>query len=535
MKKNSIIKSFILLFSLFIVISTTFQSTLAFVVIKTETLTNTFEPLKDIVSDLIINKIVEHPFGDDYAIPGNIGFDFEIDLGSKYAGKTFDTTVGEKVADEFGVIVVNVKPGIPLGIQGIDENTKVIVKEIQKDDDGFEVKDEISSKEVIIPSGKNIATVDFVNIYKPKKYVAMNVNVTGSKILEGRDWEMGDTFTFLLEQGNGTGSWIPLRTKSVTYNPDNEDFNKFDFNDVIHSLEFTQAGTYSFRISEIVGDIKNITYDETIKYFDIVVGDRDMDGRLEIQNIKASKNISVEESDKYNIDVTFKNKFTEPDIPEPEAIEIPINVIKSVKSVGTGSIGPENFKFALENISTNERFILTSDEDGLFGFNVKFTSDDIGKTINYRLSEINDDREDIVYSNKVYDIKFVVALGADNKLVVTKYCNGVIVKDINVAFENIYSGESTIPDDPTEPTEPSTPTKPTEPTKPTDKPTDNQGNQGGSNVPQDGTTPPSQGKDVLLTGDTRNIVPMLVILVISGFVWITLLLSKKVKIKHNKK
>ena len=526
MKRNSIQKSFILLFSLFIIISTTFQSTLAFVAVKTETLTNTFEPLKDIVSDLIINKIVEHPFGDDYAIPGNIGFDFEIDLGSEYAGKTFNTTVGEKVADESGVIVVNVKPDIPLGIQGIDENTKVIVKEIQKDDDGFKVKDEISSKEVTISSDKDATTVDFVNIYNPKKLVAMNVNVTGSKILEGRDWQMGDTFTFLLEQDNGTGGWIPLRTKSVTYSPDDEDFNKFDFNDVIHSLEFTQAGTYSFRISEIVGDIKNITYDETFKYFDIIVGDRDMDGKLEIQNITASKNISVEESDGYNIDVTFKNKFTAPDIPVPDDIEVPINVIKSVKNVGTGSIGPENFKFILENVDTNERFILTSDEDGLFDFNIKFTSDDIGKTFNYKLSEVNDGREGVVYSDKVYDIKFFVTLSKENKLLVTTYCNGVIVKDINAEFENIYRGEPTDPDKPTEPTEPTA----TEP-KPTDKPTDNQGNQGGSsNVPQDSTTP-SQGKDVLLTGDTTDIVPMFVILVVSGLIWITLLLSKKSKNK----
>lgn len=530
MKKRKFFKNFILLFLLFAVISATFQPTFAYVVTKTQTLTNTFEPLKSIVSDLIINKTVEHPFGEDYVIPGNVNFDFEVNLGSDYAGKTLDTTVGEKIADEAGIIIVNAKPGVPVGVQGIDENTKVIVTEIQEDNDGFNVKDGISSKEITV-TDDSTATVDFINVYTPEKVQVVDVDVTGKKILVGRDWKDGDTFSFLLEQDDGTGNWIPLGTKSVTYSSDDKDFNRFNFNDIIQSIEFTQVGIYSFRISEVVGNMEHITYDEDIRYFSIVVGDKDMNGNLEIQDVTSSDNVTVtdgESPNEYNLNVTFRNQFLSPSTPEPEAIEVPVTVIKTVTNIGTENIGPENFEFLLENIGADERFILTSDEDGLSKFNIKFTSDDIGKTFNYRLSEVDDGREGVVYSDKVYNIKFAVTLGADNKLLVTMYCNGVIVKEINAEFENTYRSEPTVPDEPDKPTDPTaTAPKPTEPSKPTDKPTDNQGNQGGS---QDNTNP-SQGKDVLLTGDTTNIVPMLVILVVSGLIWIALLFSKKSKKK----
>lgn len=527
MKKNRICKSFILLFSLLVVISTTFQPTLAFVATKTQPITNTFKPFKSIISNLIINKSVEHPFDSNYAIPGNIKFDFEVNLGAGYAGRTITTTSGDIVADTNGSLVVTAKPGIPVEISGIDDGTKAVITEIQVPNSGFTVKDGVATKEAIV-AGENPVSVDFVNVYKPYKVQPVNVSVTGTKVLQGRDWQNGDTFSFLLEQITESNEWISLATKTITYNPDTHNFDKFDFNDIIQNMEFTKAGVYSFRLSEIAGNIENVIYDKTVNHFDITVGDKDMDGKLEIQKVTASQNADVTFDDstaRYNVETIFNNTYIPPDSPKPEGINIPISVIKTIKNMGDTVIGPENFEFVLQNAYTaNDRQIQKSDEKGLAEFKLAFTADDIGKTFNYKLYEADTGIKGVTYSDEIYNMQISISLGADNKLLATMRCNGMIVPELKAEFENIYQDENDTPDKPDKPTVPTTPTKPTEPVKPTEptKPTDSGNNQGNTNNGTTGTSN-NQGKDVLKTGDTRNITLLLSVLVISATVWIALL------------
>ncbi len=524
LKKNRIFKSFIVLCSLLVVITTTFQPTLAFITTKTQPITNTFIPFKSIISNLIINKSVEHPFGSDYAIPGNIKFDFEVNLGANYAGRTLTTTNGDIIADANGSLIVTAKPGIPVEINGIDEGTKAIVTELQTVDNGFAVKDGIATKEVIV-AGDSSVSVDFVNVYTPATVQPVNVNVTGTKFIQGRDWQNEDTFSFLLEQITEDNQWTSLASKTITYNPDTNNFNKFDFNDVIQNLEFTKAGVYSFRLSEISGNIDNLTYDKAVNYFDITVGDKDMDGKLEIQNVTASENATAtldSETGIYTVEAIFNNLYIPPDTPKPEDINIPVTVIKTITNTGNGTIGPENFEFVLQSANTDESQLAKSDENGLAEFNLAFTADDIGKSFSYKLYEKNTGIKDVTYSDVVYDVQISISLGIDGKLLPTIRCNGDIVSEITAEFENIYQGKADIPDkptdEPTKPTAPTVPTKPTEPTKPT-APADT------GNTPTNPDT--TQDKDVLQTGDTRNIIPLLALLVISGTVWITLVAKAK--------
>lgn len=528
MKKNGIFKSLIVLFSLLVVITSTLQPTLAFVATKTQPILNTFIPFKSIISNLIINKSVEHPFGSDYAIPGNIKFDFEVNLGAGYAGKTLTTTNGDIIADTNGSLVVTVKPGIPVEINGIDAGTKAIVTERQTAGNGFTVKDGIDTKEVTV-TGDDAVSVNYINVYNPDKIQPVNVNVIGTKFIQDRDWKKGDTFSFLLEQIKENNQWTKLSTKTITYNPNTNDFDKFDFNDIIQNLEFTKAGVYSFRLSEISGDIDNLTYDKTVRYFYITVGDNDMDGKLEIQNITASKNSTVTLDDTtgvYTVETSFKNVYIPPDDPKPKDINVPVTVIKTITNTGNGNIGPENFEFVLQTVGTDESKIAKSAENGLAEFNLTFTADDIGKTFSYKLYEKNTGIAGVTYNDVVYDVQIAITTGIDGKLLSTIRCDGVVVPEISVEFENIYQGKADIPDNPTEPTAPTTPTAPTKPTEPT-KPTTPDGT---------GTTPtapnPSQDKDVLQTGDTRNITSLLVLLAISATVWITLVAKSRKKEKN---
>ena len=115
---------------------------------STSNVSNTFKPYEFKENDLIINKTVEHPYGEYYQLPNKLLFKFKVNLGSKYANYEFDTSVGKKKTDKDGILEVSVKPNEPLTISGIDEGTLVKVTEIQ-DKYGFEVKDREITKEIL--------------------------------------------------------------------------------------------------------------------------------------------------------------------------------------------------------------------------------------------------------------------------------------------------------------------------------------------------------------------------------------------------
>ncbi len=448
MSTRKIFRISALLIALVMLFTATMQTTMAFVVTKTDSIINIFLPFKGLVSDLIINKTVEHPFGDDYVYPDNIKFDFKVELGDFYANAKLATTAGEVVADENGSFTVSVKPGTPVGIEDLDEGTVVKVTElIDNMGKGFAVKDDADSAEVIIPADGSVV-VDITNVYSPENVFASCVNLVGTKVLEGRDWQEGDTFSFALERKGDDGQWITVDTQSIAYDAENAQFNSFDFNDFIHSLEFSEIGTYSFRVSEIEGDSDEIIYDKSVFYFNLAVGDPDMDGDLDITNVTVGEGVTLNKADGvYDLSVQFDNTFVEddkpiPDTPEkpiPDDIKVNVAVNKTVVNKGEKEIGPENFRFVLENIDTAAQIVMVSDEAGLANVDINFTADDIGKTYSYKLYEMNEGAEYVTYSEKVYEIAVTISLDEEaNVLVANATVDGADAESIVGAFENIY-------------------------------------------------------------------------------------------------
>lgn len=439
MKQTKCRKILTILLSLIFIFTAVMHSTMAFLVTQTEPLINTFIPFQGIVNDLILTKTVEHPLGAGYVIPDHIGFDFEINLGSAYANATVSTTDGEKTADENGVITVMAKPDVPVAIEGIDEGTTVTVTELPYAGSGFAVKDGIASKETTI-SAEDTASVDFTNVYTPLEVQPVNLYLTGAKILDGRAWLEDDTFSFLLEQDLGNNNWVPLGTKTIAYDADDENFYQFDFNDIIQELTFDHIGTYKFRLSEIIGDLPETDYDHTVNEFRVIVTDKDMDGRLEIQDVTASQNgivIKDETTGEFTVDILFTNTSAVLP-PNPDDITVSIIADKTVRNTGTASIGPEDFNFVLENVNTGDKLALKSDADGLAIFDLTFSADDIGKTFGYTLSETDDGRDGVTYSTEVYDIAISIELSEDNTLQATVTCNGSVTDNCVAAFVNTY-------------------------------------------------------------------------------------------------
>ncbi|MBE6145492.1 MAG: hypothetical protein E7171_02610 [Firmicutes bacterium] len=427
-KKN--FKETLFFIALLLIVTIAIDNTFAFIATSTSNVSNTFKPYEFKENDLIINKTVEHPYGEYYQLPNKLLFKFKVNLGSKYANYEFDTSIGKKKSDKDGILEISVKPNEPLTISGIDEGTLVKVTEVQ-DKYGFAVKDSQITKEITITE-TGILTISFTNVYTPDPIKLNDVSITGTKVLQDREWREGDKFSFKLEFLNKNQEWETISTKTVEYKENETDFNKFNFNEEIQKVEYDTIGTYYYRISEIIGTDNNIDYDQNINYFSIEITDDDMNGKLELTNIEGHQNITVNNK---NIDVTFNNRFK---LENVEDLELNITSQKTIKNTGDYEIGPEGFTFILTNTDTNTTTQRLSTDSGITLFGITYTKEDIGKTYNYTLHELNDNKNNITYSDKVYKIQVEIILNSEDKLQAKLRLDGEEVDNIKATFENIY-------------------------------------------------------------------------------------------------
>ena len=359
-------------------------TTLAFVVTQTPSLQNIFKPLLAPEGDLVIRKTVEHPFGAAYALPDDLDFDFRVELGAEYANETVATSAGAYTADENGMIEVSLAAGASLGIPEIPADTFVRVTELQNRA-GFTV-DGTETREVTILEDET-HTLEFCNIYSPAAVDPVNVQVEGEKKLTGRDWQPGDSFSFLLEYRLAAEEeWSSLGTKTVTYTEESPaDFNRFSFTDLVQAMDLAAAGTYAFRISEQAGSLGGVSYDKVVSYFDILVGDVDMDGSLEIQDVEAyAGNASVSrEGEDFLVEVEIENTYAPVDGTEAE-----LRITKTLEDRSGQSKAPAGFRFALyHEDGTLCKLSEATTAAGESSISLIYSPVDAGKTFTYVLKE----------------------------------------------------------------------------------------------------------------------------------------------------
>lgn len=373
-----------LLLSLALILTVTVGASLSFLVTKTPSLYNLFVSGLNPTGDLIIRKTVEHPFGEDYVLPEGLEFTFDVDLGAENAGKTFDG----RTADGNGVVAVTVSAGGASAIRGIPAGTAVTVTE-RPAGMGFSVKGGARREATI---ERDAATsVEFVNVYAPEPVRADSLSVTGVKTLVGRDWQEGDSFTFelaLLEDGG----WTSLGTGAVTHSLDEAGEpapHTFDLSALLQGVSFDKAGTYSFRVTEVEGIAGGVTYDKAESYFDVLVGDADMDGYLELQSVTTSSaNTQVtqdEQTGSYAVAVAFENRYA-----AAGSAEATISITKALEDASGQNKRPVGFTFALydedgELVQVSE----ATSAAGETSIRLVYGPEDAGKTFSYTLKESN--------------------------------------------------------------------------------------------------------------------------------------------------
>ena len=413
-------KKILLLFGMVLTLTVAVGTTFSYITTNTPTIRNLFVNGLDPDGNLIIQKVVKHPFGENYQVPDDLNFTFEVCLGEDYANATVKTTEGEKDADENGKITMTVLADSRATVYDIKDETNVTVteKNIGK---GFNP----DSKDKTITVQKHQDNIlKFTNTYQPEKANTAALTVTGRKTLEGREWQVGDNFTFELEVFENS-VWNSLGTQTVTYemveqaDPENPGqtvlvakpgFDEFDFSGMIRDYDFNKAGTYSFRIKELNDTNAGIVYDIPESNFEVLVGDADMNGSLEIQSVQSgSKNTTITENTKVNI--VFVNRYA----PVGSA-EVSINIQKKLEDTSGQNRLPSGFTFEL--YSEENELVKTSeptDPSGETSIRLVYAPEDAGKTFTYVLKETNAGQTlgALTYDNTEYKIQVSVVDNQD--------------------------------------------------------------------------------------------------------------------------
>lgn len=110
--------------------------------------------------------------------------------------------------------------------------------------------------------GSAAGGVTFANTYEPDETASVSLGAT--KVLNGRDLVAGE-FTF--ELVDGQGNVVATAT------------NAADGSVIFSSIEFTEAGTYTYLIREVAGSLANVTYDTATYTATVTVTDNG-DGTL---------------------------------------------------------------------------------------------------------------------------------------------------------------------------------------------------------------------------------------------------------------
>lgn len=141
---------------------------------------------------------------------------------------------------------------------------------------------------------------------------SIEVGLTGQKVLTGRDLEAGE-FSFVLKDDDGN----VLQTKE----------NAAGGSITFDAIEYTEAGTYTYTISEIKGDLPGITYDEETVSVTVTVTDNGK-GALKAE-AKYKKGPNGEEKGTFAFENTYQTAPADPTTPDqPKDNEIDTESVK---------------------------------------------------------------------------------------------------------------------------------------------------------------------------------------------------------------
>ncbi|MBR3971764.1 MAG: hypothetical protein IKJ83_02630 [Ruminococcus sp.] len=415
---------------------------------------------------MVIQGTVKHPYAEDYSVPEDIKFIYDV---------AYTNTKGEEVAEQ-----ITLSAGEIYHISDIALGTVATVTEA-KINPGFHCEYPTHSREIAVEKEENYI-VFFNNTYTPEA-VSPNVTVKGNKSLYGRadnQWLESDVFTFKLQKFSDN-EWIDMTALDDDNNLKpvwavvKKDKQTFDFTSVVKAEVYTEPGTYSYRVVEEFNENPKdgISYDNSVRWFDIFVTDKDMDGKLEIDKVVPYMGTTAdfnEETLTWEVQTSFANTYQ---IMGSDEVKIEVNTCVVDNTQGAaeeGVLSLSGYKYALYQNDRLVAVLPATNEEGNTHITLSYGTFDIGKHIHYvlRPMEVQEPVSDMVYSDVEYHI--VVDVADDTKggvyaqITATSSEEGtepVVGNEIAVEFVNTYGTYTPPSSEPSVNTEPTvTPTIP---------------------------------------------------------------------------
>ncbi len=272
--------------------------------------------------NLTIAKEVEHDFGTDYQIPADKVFTITVTLSgvgtanATFGAKLTGSDITSITTDASGRFTVQLKHNQQLQLLELPAGTVATVVE-ENPGAGFTAKywingQEAVSGQVTVEADKTVSVI-VLNDYTPGRVYPVNITVSGSKLLSGRDWMADDVFQFQLQKRRGLDDWQILSTTQVK----GTDASKtFSFTDAFAAEAYTEAGTYYYRVVELIPEnpLGGVTYDRTVHAFAVDVADLDMDGTLEITAVRPQRadttHVTQTTENSWHVEVDFTNTYS---------------------------------------------------------------------------------------------------------------------------------------------------------------------------------------------------------------------------------
>lgn len=352
---------------------------------------------------LAISKTVAVPAGFDEAYYNDRAFTFNISIPDA-AGKTFKATVkGEDgtvhgdeswdlTFDAAGNATHTLKHGETLYVYGLARGTAYTVTEQAVR--GFEISPS-TAQEGRIEAGLE-AKAEFRNTYSAKGTLSGRENLAGEKILDGRDWLANDSFTFILQGLDGApmpegaeGNISRIVVTSPEGTPSGTPV-AFNFGDIAYNA----PGTYTYQIYEPAEEAATPGVSTSLALYTVTVTAEDNhDGTL-----AASARITCDRDDlgaEVAADAAATNaaRFTNTfDATSQEWAPIATKTLHDAS--GALSLQPDMFEFSLTPMpgapmpADATELVGNNNAHGVVVFEgITFTSEDVGKTYQYRISE----------------------------------------------------------------------------------------------------------------------------------------------------
>lgn len=432
---------------------------------------NTLKPPVGSAAMVLQNKVT-HPFSENYTVAESLEFVYSIEYIDE-DGKVQAQQVTLH-SDEIKLVT-----DIPLG-------ANVVIRETSLPS-GF-TSDAQNTEKTFVTQEEKYYVVSVENAYAPASVTPV-INLTGEKTFFGREngtWLESDEFVFILQHFEN-GDWTEL-SRTVA----NSDSRVIDFSAVMSEQCYEEAGVYSYRVTEVFDETpKNgIEYDKSVRWFDIYVTDKDMDGMLEVDTIKPYGGTTVDKAadGSWTIHTNFANTYS-----VAGSASVSVNVRSEITDSKENTVPATAYEYGLYQGDKLIALLPATNEQGETKVMLTYGIFDVGKHIHYVLKQMpmEEPSEDIIYSTQEYNIAVEVEDnnlgGVEAHLTVTENTDGaesVTGDEIQVVFTNVSAEKGEI--DVTYPTE----TQPQEPTIPL-PPQDATGNKesgkdGAADMPQTG-------------------------------------------------